>query len=257
MIVLWDFGHVFWRNFYATRSNMDAYTLTIDKAREHCDAHDRVAICCDAPPLLRKQRYPEYKSNRDEKPVEALDSLRAAEEQIASWRVPVVRAEGHEADDVIATLVRQANEPVRIVSNDKDLYSLIGESVTMVRPDGIIVDGDACKMKFGVVPAQMPDYLALVGDTADNIPGCPGVGPGRARDLLVRFGAIDAVMAATDEELLAVRGVGKKTLDGLRSWDPALARELVMLRIDVPVDLEGLWRRSSAPPPVDEFAIQL
>jgi DNA polymerase-1 len=260
MIVLIDLGHLFWLHYYATRSNVDAYTLTIDKIREHHENSERLAVCCDGPPLKRAEMYPEYKANRDPKPEEALDSLRSVEQQVASWGVPVVRIVGYEADDLIAALATQAiNEGVRIISNDKDLYSLIREDVFMVRKDGTLIDVAETVKKFGVKPSQMTDYLTLVGDTADNIPGCPGVGPGRASDLLVEFTTLEAIMKATDGELLAVRGVGKKTLDGLRGWDPALALSLVTLDIGAPVKLSELWpeRHSEPPPePAHDFSIQ-
>lgn len=255
MIVLLDMGYVYWRNYYATRSDIDAYELTVDKAREYHDAHERFAVCCDCPPLRRVVTYPEYKANRDEKPREALDSLRAVEQQIESWGVPILRVEGYEADDLIASLARQATEPVRIVSQDKDLFALIRDDVSLVKTDGRIIDAFECRKKFGIDPGQIVDFLTMVGDASDNVPGCPNVGPGRARDLLQKFGTLAAIRTATDEELRAVRGVGEKTLTSLRAWDPSLAQLLVTLESDAPVSLADLW-----PAPFEqaeeEFTIQ-
>lgn len=256
MIVLLDMGYVYWRNYYATRSDIDAYELTVDKAREYHDAHERFAVCCDCPPLRRAQKYPEYKANREEKPREALDSLRAVEQQIESWGVPILRVEGYEADDLIAALARQTSEMMRIVSQDKDLYALITDDVSLVKTDGRIIDAFECRKKFGIAPEQILDFLTMVGDASDNIPGCPSVGPGRARDLLQRFETLDAIRAATDEDLRAVRGVGEKTLTAIRAWDPALARSLVILEDDAPVRLADLWPPQSAPVPEEEFSIQ-
>lgn len=266
MIVLLDMGYLFWRGYYATRSDIDAYEITVDKAREYHDSCARFAVCCDCGPLRRAERYPEYKANREEKPREALDSLRAVEQQIESWGVPIVRVQGYEADDLLATLAAQAtDEEVRIVSQDKDLYQLIRPGVQLVKMDGRIIDAVETERKFGVQPAQMLDFLTMVGDASDNVPGCPGVGPGRARDLLRRFATLDQVLAASDDELLEVRGVGEKTLAGLRGWDPALARSLVTLEADAPVALAELWAPVSGPvavltaapePATDDYAIQ-
>lgn len=255
MIVLVDLGAVFWRNYFATKSDIDAYELTVDKVREHREAYHRTIVCCDSAPTRRLALFPEYKANRDEKPREALDSLRACEQQFESWGLPVVRAAGYEADDLIATFVAQAGEDnVRIMSHDKDLYALISERICLVKPDGRIIDDYECKKKFGVGPSQMLDFLALVGDASDNVPGCPGTGPGRARDLLQRFGSLAKVLAATDDELRAVRGVGEKTVAGLRGWNPELALSLIALEHDAPVNLYELLAEPEPEP--GEFSIQ-
>lgn len=243
MIILVDLGAEFWRAYFATRSDLDAYTITVDRVKEYVDAQPKVVVCCDCPPLKRSEWFTEYKANRDPKPREALDSLRAVEQQIESWGTPILRCPGYEADDLIASLVSQANgEEVRILTHDKDIYTLLSDTVRMVKKSGEYIDAAACVLKFGVQPNQMLDFLTLVGDAADNVPGCPGVGPGRARDLLVKFGTLDAILAATDQALMDVRGVGEKTLTGLRSWDPALARQLVTLLTDAPVSLKDLWK---------------
>lgn len=242
MICLVDLGAEFWRNWFATRSAVDAFDITVERLTWHRDQYERVAVCCDSPRTKRVEWFPEYKANRDEKPKEALDALRAIEQQAESWRgVPVLRCDGYEADDVIATLVEQAwLDEVHILSSDKDLYQLIAANVRLITKRGP-VDESGCVEKFGVAPAQIRDYLALCGDAADNVPGCDNVGPGRARDLLNRFGSIKGILAATDEELLSVRGVGQKTLTSLRAWDPTMAVRLVSLLRDAPVNFEELW----------------
>ena len=119
--------------------------------------------------------------------------------------------------------------------NDKE-----GNSLTLHEGKSII-GVEECIQKFGVKPHQIRDFLALTGDVADNIPGCPSCGLMRARDLLLRFGSIKGIKAATDEEILSVRKVGLKTLTELRAWDPTLAVKLVTLLDDAPVVLEDLW----------------
>ena len=241
MICLIDIGHNFWRNWYATKSPSDAYELTVDDVLKCKDDYERVAVCCDSH-SKRHEYYPEYKANREPKPEEALDSLRAMEEQVTSWSIPVLRCDGFEADDVIATLAGQAVfDDVRIHTTDKDLYQLIRPTVRLVTKRGEVSEA-GCIEKFGVRPDQMRDWLALVGDTADNIPGCPQVGPGRARDLLCKFGTLEAIKAATADELSTVNKVGDKTIAAIQAWDPSLAVRLVTLLTDAPVELEKLWR---------------
>ncbi len=240
-IILVDLGAEFWRNWFATKSGIEAYRLTIERVDWYRKECGRVAVCCDGGKLLRHEWFPEYKANRDAKPVDAIDSLVSAQQQMEDWGLPVLHCPGYEADDLIATLVDQAFlDDVKIMSSDKDLYGLLAENVRMVTIKGEVGPAE-CVEKFGVPPIQIRDYLALCGDAADNVPGCPGVGPGRARDLLKVFGCIDGIKAATDEQLRAVRGVGDKTLTGIRGWDPALAVRLITLLTDAPVDVEGLW----------------
>jgi DNA polymerase-1 len=116
---------------------------------------------------------------------------------------------------------------------------LDSDHVTLYGPRGRVVAGD-CKLKFGVQPRQMTDWLALAGDTADGVPGCPGVGPGRATDLLVRFGTIAAIKAAPRTELGQVRGIGKNTVFSIQEWDPTESLDLVTLRSDLPLRLVDL-----------------
>jgi DNA polymerase-1 len=246
MICLVDLSGIFWRTFFGSRSDIDAYQLTLEQCEGYRKRFERTAICCDCGPLIRCQWTEDYKANRGEKPQEAIDALRAIEQQAETWDTPVIKCKGYEADDVIASLCDQAwLDDVLIVSSDKDLYQLLSDSVRMVTTRGEI-GPDECVKKFGVRPNQMRDYLTLVGDASDNVRGCDGIGPGRARDLLVKFETLEGVMAATEEELRTVRGMGDKTIASLRAWDPTLARRLVTLLTDCPVNLEELWNNEAA-----------
>lgn len=242
MLTLIDLGAEFWKNFYGSGSALTAYELTLDRINFYRTEFPQTVVCCDSPKSIRREWFPDYKSNRKPKPEDAVDSLNSVQQRVGDWGSAVVRCDGYEADDVIATLCTQAFGDVQIIGSEKDLFCLISPTVRLVGKNGWIGDSE-CYEKFGVAPSQMPDWLALVGDAADAIPGCPSCGPGRASDLLERFGCLDAVLSATDDEILSVRGVGKKTLDSLRAWDPTLARKLVALMIDAPVSLEKLWQR--------------
>jgi DNA polymerase-1 len=242
MITLFDLSAEFWRNYYATKSAVEAYQNTIDKCQHYDMTCERFAVMADSPRCKRYDYYPEYKANRiGSKPQDAIDSLDGVKDQLTTLGLEVVECEGYEADDLMATLAKQAwPEDVQLITRDKDMYQLISESCWLVTRDGII-GIDECFQKFGVKPHQIRDFLALTGDVADNIPGCPSCGLGRARDLLNRFGTIKGIQAATDEEILSVRKVGLKTLTELRAWDPTLAVKLVTLLDDAPVNLEDLW----------------
>ncbi len=241
MILLVDFSGEFVRNWFAVRDGGRAYDITIDSLSWHHENYEHMVICREGGDLKRKELYPEYKAHRDPLPSEALDALRACSEQIESWGVPIVTAPGYEADDVIATLAQQAwPEEVRILSRDKDLYQLINGTEVQLLTNRGIVGEEECVKKFGVKPSQMRDWLALVGDAGDNIPGCPNCGPGRARDLLNHFGSLFRIKAATKEELTKVRGVGSTTADSVIEWDQTLAVSLVTLAQDVPVKLDEI-----------------
>ena len=243
MLILVDLGQVFWTNFYGSKSALNGYELTLDKVDFYRREYPRTVICADSPVSKRKQIYAEYKANRLPKPEDALDALRAIQDRMSSWGVPVVQCEGYESDDLIGGLVKQAwPEEVQILGSEKDLYCLISDTVKLIGKSGLLGSNE-CFERWGVLPGQMTEWLALVGDTSDNIPGCPHCGPGRATDLLERFETIPGILAATDEEIRSVRGIGPKTLASLREWDPALALRLVQLLDDAPVELEALWRQ--------------
>lgn len=241
MIVLVDLSALFWSSWFSTQNGSETYEYVTGRLRGFVEAEPRVVICCEGGRPKRSAWYADYKANRPPKPPEAIESLTRIITELSTWGIPVLSCDGYEADDLIATIVGQAeDEPVLILSVDKDLAALLSPTVNMVIGEASFTVA-SCIEKFGVRPDQIGDLLTLAGDAADNIPGCPGVGRGRGRDLLQRFGSLDAIRAATDEELLSVKGFGKKTLTGFRAWDPALARRLVTLLTDAPIRLDKLW----------------
>lgn len=247
MLTLIDLGAEFWRNYFGSKSAVTAYELTLEHVDWYRRDCPRTVVCCDSPRSVRKDWFEGYKSHRPPKPRDAVDALVSVQRRIESWGVPVVLCEGYEGDDVLATLTVQAwIEEVRIIGSEKDLFALIAPNVTLMGRTGPI-GAPECREKFGVEPAQMTDWIALVGDATDGIPGCPNCGPGRASDLLGRFGSITGIQAASDEEILSIRGVGKTTLASLRAWDPELALKLVRLIEDVPVSLEALFGGAEFP----------
>jgi DNA polymerase-1 len=168
----------------------------------------------DAGTSFRHERYPEYKATReklDEELQQDFDrSVTRIEALLKAFRVPLIAVDGYEADDVIATLASRAvagGVDVVIVSGDKDFYQLIGPRVSLINPgrggpaavDEQLVTAANAHERLGVAPEQTVDYLALVGDSADNVPGVRGVGEKTAQKLLGQYGSLDAILAHAGE----------------------------------------------------------
>jgi DNA polymerase-1 len=203
----------------------------------------------DAGDSGRGERFPQYKSTR-EKLDETMQAdfdlaLEQIEELLRALRIPVVMLQGWEADDVIGTLATAAAaagiEAV-IVSGDKDLYQLIGPRISLLNPgrggpSGIEeqwVDASTAAERLGVPPERVVDFLALVGDSSDNVPGVKGIGEKGARQLLEAFGDLDTLLARAEE---VPHRRAREAL--LAQADQArLSRELVTIRRDAPIGLE-------------------
>lgn len=237
MIHLIDLSAMFWRNALGGKDPIQGYNLTIDGLLPYRGT--RAILCLDSPSSKRKEANPEYKSNRPPKPEPAILALRAVEDRAREWGTPVARVDGWEADDVIATIVDQAwPEEVTIVGSEKDFYSLLAHDhvVELIGPNGP-VGAEQCVTKFGVRPHQMTDWLALAGDAADGIPGCPHCGPGRATTLLRKFETMAAIKAATYDEIIELDGIGPKTAAAIQDWDPEPTLDMVRMRTDLPLSL--------------------
>ena len=168
----------------------------------------------DAGDSFRTALYPEYKSTRekldDELQAEFDRSVVRIEQLLRAFRVPVVAVPGYEADDVIGTMARLGVDQgwqVVVVSGDKDFYQLIGPRVALLNPgrggpgavDELWVDEANAADRLGVPPAQVVDYLALVGDASDNVPGVKGIGSKGAVELLAQFGSLEAMLGRAGE----------------------------------------------------------
>ena len=199
---------------------------------------DYIAASFDlAGPTFRDAIVDDYKANREAMPDDLADQIEWVHEACEALGVPIVTAEGYEADDVIGTLAgraRAAGFNVAIVSIDKDFFQLVGEGVRVYDPrdDGTWYDAEGVRTKFGVLPGQVVDVLALVGDTSDNVSGVPGVGKKGAVDLITAHGSLDALLgAAADLPQKKYReALADHRADALRS------RELVTIRTDVALD---------------------
>ncbi|MFZ3053091.1 MAG: DNA polymerase I [Sulfuricurvum sp.] len=185
-------------------------------------------------PSFRSEIDPNYKANRSPAPEELIQQLPIAISWIEKMGYKSLILSGYEADDMIASVVHHAKEQginVRVVSHDKDLYQLI-EDDKVVLVDAItkkVLNETHCFEKYGVHPSQFIDYQALIGDTADNVPGVKGIGKVTAEKLLVQFGTLDTIYARLDEVMpVRIRGLLETYRD-----DAFRSRELVKLRGDV------------------------
>ncbi len=195
-----------------------------------------VAIVFDAKgKTFRNDMYSEYKANRPPMPDELRSQIEPIHLIIKAMGLPLIVVDGVEADDVIGTLAQKAWEqsmPTLISTGDKDLAQLVNEHVTLLNTmTNETLDIDGVNTKFGLPPEKIIDYLALMGDKADNIPGVPGVGPKTAVKWLDEYGSLDGVIKNAE----AVKGkIGEKLRDNLEQL--ALSRELATIKLDVELD---------------------
>ena len=214
--------------------------LRID--REHEPTH--MCVVFDAPgPTFRDELFKDYKANRPPTPPELIAQIDLGHQVAAAFGYQVLSLAGVEADDVIATLVRKAqaeNLSVVIGSSDKDLMQLCTEDVKLLDAMKNRLMGPAdVKEKWGVLPALLGDVLALMGDSVDNVPGVPGVGPKTAAELVSTYGSLDGILANVDK----IKGKKGQAIADARVT-LALSRELVRLRDDVelPIGVSDLRR---------------
>jgi len=196
----------------------------------------RIAVVFDARgPTFRHEKYAEYKANRPAMPEDLSRQIPRIHEIVEAYRLPSLTLQGYEADDIIATLTREARDRgwgVVIISGDKDLMQLVGEGVVMWDPQrDAVFDLEAVVKKFGVPPDRFVDFQALAGDSTDNIPGVPGVGQKTAAQLMEQFATLEDLYDRVDEI------TQQKVREKIRSnRDKAfLSRELVRLDAEVPL----------------------
>ena len=199
----------------------------------------------------RVQEFAEYKANRVETPPDLLEQIPFVRRILEAMRIPVLEYAGFEADDVIGTLARlgeQAGMDVVIVSSDKDMLQLVTTRVSMLNPakDDEWYDAEKVKTFMGVRPDQVADLLALKGDAVDNIPGAPGIGDKGARDLMERFGSLDAVLArAAEVERKTYSESLQNNVERIR-----MSQRLATIATDVPVPFSLDAVKAQAPDPV-------
>ena len=199
-------------------------------------------------PTFRHERFPEYKAQREEMPEELAAAIPHVMQLCEGFRVPVITKDGFEADDIIGTLAKQADDAggfeTFMVTPDKDFAQLVSPTTWMYKParagsDPEILGVDEVLENWGIVrPDQVIDILGLAGDASDNIPGVPGIGPKTAQKLIDQFDSVDGVL----ENLEQLKGKQKENLTN-HADNARLSRELATIKIDVeleiaPADLE-------------------
>ncbi len=197
----------------------------------------RIAVVFDAPgKTFRDEIYADYKATRPPMPDELRSQVQPILDAVEAMGLPLLRVEGVEADDVIGTLCVQATAEgldVLVSTGDKDLAQLVNDKVTLVNTmNDTTMDRDAVKSKFDVFPEQIIDYLALVGDTSDNIPGVPKVGPKTAAKWLNLYDSAEGIVEHGDEIKGKVGESLRENIEQLR-----LSQQLASIREDVDLDV--------------------
>ncbi|MGE4356048.1 DNA polymerase I [Halothiobacillus sp.] len=203
---------------------------------------ERMAVVFDAPgPTFRDKIYPAYKAQRPPLPDDLRVQIEPVHELVRALGFPLLCVPGVEADDVIGTLVHQARqkgESVLVATADKDFAQLVTEGIRLVNTmSNTVLDEAAIEAKYGITAAQFIDYLTLVGDTVDNIPGVPGCGPKTAAKWLNEWQSLDNLMAHADQ----IKGKVGEALRAARDFLP-IGRDLVTIRTDcdLPISLSDL-----------------
>ncbi len=197
----------------------------------------RGAVVFDAPgKTFREDKYPAYKAQRPSMDLELREQLVWIDKLVEAQRFPYLRVPGYEADDIIGTLTKQgvaAGMEVHIISVDKDFAQLISSRVRMIDTlRDISYDPELVRKKWGVPPEQFVDYLALVGDKVDNIPGVPGVGAKTAKTLLETYGDLDQILAHIED----MKGKRKQNFEDYRD-QALLSKQLATIDTAVPLEL--------------------
>ena len=200
-----------------------------------------MAVAFDHGKTFRHEAFPAYKAQREETPEDIRASVPIIKDILEAYHIPVLQADGFEADDVIGTLATAAGREgieTYMLTPDKDYGQLVGDNVYIYRPrhgGGYDTLGESeVTQKYGIATTtQVIDLLALMGDSADNFPGCPGVGEKTAAKLITQFGSIDNMLAHTDE----IKGKLREKVEGAVD-DIRMSRFLATIRTDVPIALD-------------------
>jgi len=257
-LALIDAGSItyrFWHG-YGPEEPLKAVCSYLDALR--AESVDYLAVAVDHPGrTFRSDILAAYKANRPQKPPEVARFIADVKRAVAAFGIPILHWPEHEADDAIASATDAATRAglsVSIVSNDKDMMQLVQPGVTMLARSGgqtIRYDADAVVRKTGVRPQQIPDWLAIAGDAADNIPGVIGLGPAKARDLLKAFGSVEALLAMPLDAIRAIPRI-RKIAEAVHAAADEVKTYLRLATLDRgwQVDLAAL-----KPGPLDRWAL--
>jgi len=218
------------------------FLLTLDEVLQK-QKPTHIAVVFDTPtPTFRHVMFKEYKANRDETPEDIKKSVPYIKKLLEAYKIPVIEYPGFEADDVIGTLARKASEKgfmTYMMTPDKDFAQVVSDKIFMFKPsrsgnESVLWGVDDIKREFSVQrPEQVIDILALMGDTSDNIPGAPGVGPKTAMKLISEYGSVEELFKNTDK----LKGKLKEIIENNRE-QIELSKKLATIELNVPVDLK-------------------
>ncbi len=242
-------SHIF-RAFYAIRGLTDSqghptnavygFAAMLRKLiRQH--RPDYLAVIFDTDqPTFRHEAFEQYKANRPRMPEDLASQLPVIREFCQAMRIPILQKDRFEADDIIGTLARKAGEnrwETTIVSNDKDMFQLVNDKTQVLHQSKTDTLFDAVKVEefFGAAPEQVVDVLGLMGDSVDNVPGAPGIGGKGARDLVRRFGSLEALLDQSEQ-------VTRKTYrESLRNHREQILQSKELVTIDTAVPIDFSW----------------
>lgn len=218
------------------------FTLALDDVLKK-ENPSHIGVVFDPPgPTFRHSMFPEYKANREATPEDIKIAVPYIKQLLDAYKIPVIEVSGYEADDTIGTLAKQAAKEgfeVYMMTPDKDYAQLVDTNIFMYKPkrsgkDVEIIGKDNIADIFNVdKPEQVVDILGLMGDSSDNIPGCPGIGPKTATKLIAKYGSIEALY----ENINQTQGKQKENLENFKE-QVFLSKELAQIKLDVPVDFE-------------------
>lgn len=258
-VVLIDLSSIAYPIWHMSQSEPDpnhTSTAIVAKVRALASGQPHVAVCCDSGRSFRHEIDPTYKANRGERDATLMHQIEVAKERLREDGFPVWSVERLEADDLIATATGQAvaaGHEVLIVSADKDLLQLVSPTVRVRSlASGVEYDEAAVEAKLGVKPAQVRDYLTLVGDAADNVKGAEKIGPKTAAGLLFVHGNIEGIYAEADREPSSLKPSVLASLAEFRPrWETV--RSLIALADDAAIPFDELLKeRTPAPVPMAE-----
>ncbi len=221
-------------------SAMLGFTNTLVQLLETEDPNYIGVVFDVSAPTFRHEIFPEYKANREEMPEDLRKSIPYIRNIIKAFNIPIIEKEGFEADDVIGTLAQKARKDgftTYMMTPDKDYAQLVSENILMFKPakSGGVAEVwgiDEVRKNFGIESTeQVIDILGLMGDSADNIPGCPGIGPKTAEKLIREFGSIDGIYQNIDK----LKGKQKEKLVEFEE-QVRLSRKLAVIIQDVPIE---------------------
>ncbi|MDI6765663.1 MAG: DNA polymerase I [Bacteroidota bacterium] len=204
---------------------------------------DHIAVVFDTKePTFRHVMYEPYKATRQKMPEDMIPQIEKLKEVVKAFNVPSIEMNGYEADDIMGTLARKAEQQgieTFLVTGDKDFMQLISPLIKMYKPgkrgdDWEIVDERGVKEKFGVTPEHVIDVLGLTGDKSDNVPGIPGIGEKTAIPLVQEYGTIEKIIAQVEK--IPQKGIQQKIKE--HKAIAMLSKELVTINVNVPIDID-------------------